>query len=148
MLRTSVYGGHNLPPGWNRVKVAAKTSPYAHRRPWYLNELRKAYEISSWGKMPYKYVMESLLKNLIWKSTSQKFLNKITVWPELISIKVKKSWLLLPQHQSTYPRGSESALIEIPPFRSVFIEFSKTVLLSNSSCHLYSHICNVKLWGS
>ena len=44
----------------------------------------------------------------------------ITVWQEQIWIKVKKSWLLLPQHQSTYPRGPESASIEIPPFRPKF----------------------------
>ena len=28
-----------------------------------------------------------------------------TVWPEPIWIKVKKSWLLLPQHQGIFPRG-------------------------------------------
>ena len=49
-----------------------------------------------------------------------------TVWPEWIWIKVKKSQLSLPQHQSTYPRGPESELIEIPPFRPHFINFSKT----------------------
>ena len=42
----------------------------------------------------------------------------LTVWPEPTWI--KKSWLLLPQHQSTYPRGPESASIEIPPFRPKF----------------------------
>ena len=35
-----------------------------------------------------------------------------TVWPEPIWIKVKKSWLLLPQHQSTHLRGPESASIQ------------------------------------
>ena len=39
--------------------------------------------------------------------------------------KADTSQLLLPQHQSTYPRGPES--IEIPPFRPHFIKFSKTV---------------------
>ena len=34
--------------------------------------------------------------------------------------KSKKSWLLLPQHQSTYPRGQESASIDISPFRPKF----------------------------
>ena len=43
-----------------------------------------------------------------------------TVWPEPIWIKVKKSWLLLPQHQSTYPRGPISASIENPLFRPKF----------------------------
>ena len=38
-----------------------------------------------------------------------------------------KSWLLLPQHQSTYPRGPQSVSIEIPPFRPHFIKFLKTV---------------------
>ena len=45
---------------------------------------------------------------------------KITVWPEPIWIKVKKSGILLPQHQSTYPSGPESVSIEIPPFRPKF----------------------------
>ena len=34
--------------------------------------------------------------------------------------KVTISQLLLPQHQSTHPRGPESASIEIPPFRPKF----------------------------
>ena len=41
--------------------------------------------------------------------------------------KSKKVLLLLPQHQSTYPRGPESVSIEIPPFRPYFIKFSKIV---------------------
>ena len=49
-----------------------------------------------------------------WKSAQS------TVWPEPIWIKVKKSWLLLPQHQRTYLGGPESASIEIPPFRPHF----------------------------
>jgi len=32
---------------------------------------------------------------------------EFTIWPEPIWIKLKKSWLLLPQHQSTYHRGQE-----------------------------------------
>ena len=51
----------------------------------------------------------------------------VTVWPEPIWKKVYTSELLLPQHQRKYPRGPESALIEIPPFRPYFITFSKTV---------------------
>ena len=43
-----------------------------------------------------------------------------TVWPKPTWIKVKKSWLLLPLHQSTYPRGPESASIVIPPFKPKF----------------------------
>ena len=87
-----------------------------------------------------------------------------TVWPEPIWIKVKSSWQILPQHQSSYilrrwnhhqrfvlcsngqiyggdfakfcgllriyelyPKGPESASIEIPPFRPHFIKFSKAV---------------------
>ena len=34
--------------------------------------------------------------------------------PIFIAFEVNTSQLLLPQHQSTYPRGPESALIEIP----------------------------------
>ena len=37
-----------------------------------------------------------------------------TIWPETIWKKVNTSQLLLPQHQSTYPRGPESASIENP----------------------------------
>ena len=40
---------------------------------------------------------------------------------------VNTSQLLLPQHQSTYPRGPDSVSIEIPHFRHHFIKFSKTV---------------------
>ena len=57
---------------------------------------------------------------------------QFTVWPEQIWIKVKKSWLLLPQHLSTYPRGTESASIEIPPFRPHVI--FKNCFLLNRSC--------------
>ena len=42
---------------------------------------------------------------------------------------LKTSQLLLPQHQSTYPRGLESASIEFPSFRPHFIKFSKTVFI-------------------
>ena len=42
---------------------------------------------------------------------------------------VNISQLRLPHHQSTYPRGPESASIEIPPFRPHFIKFSKTVFM-------------------
>ena len=60
--------------------------------------------------------------------------------------KVNTSQLILSQHESTYPRGSESASIEIPPFRSHFIKFSKTVFYqvnlvsqcSHSKVHLLS----------
>ena len=44
----------------------------------------------------------------------------ITVCPEPIWIKVNCRWQLLPQHQTTYLRGPESASIEIPPFRPHF----------------------------
>ena len=40
-----------------------------------------------------------------------------TVWPEPIWIKVKTWWQILPQHQSTYLWGLESASTKIPPFR-------------------------------
>ena len=43
--------------------------------------------------------------------------------------KVNTSQLLLPQHQSTYPRGPESASIEIPSIRPQFIKFSKNCFL-------------------
>ena len=38
--------------------------------------------------------------------------------PEPIWKKVNTSQLLLPQYQSTYPRGPESASIETPPFQT------------------------------
>ena len=50
-----------------------------------------------------------------------------TVWPEQIWIKVSSWWQIPPQHQSTYLGGSESASIEIPPFRPfLWCKFSKT----------------------
>ena len=62
-----------------------------------------------------------------WSQNDGEKWSKNTVWPGPIWIKVKKSWLLLPQHQSSYPRGPEYVSIEIPPFRPHFITFSKTV---------------------
>ena len=38
----------------------------------------------------------------------------VTVWPQPIWKKVRSSWQMPPQHQSTYPGGAESASIEIP----------------------------------
>ena len=82
-------------------------------------------EARSWKKL---FVFQEFClqerKNSYRKSS---WLQLITVWSEPIWIKVKKSWLLLPQHQSTYARGPESVSIEIPPFRPHFIKFSKTV---------------------
>ena len=74
----------------------------------------------------------------------------LTVWPEPIWINVKKSWLLLPQHQSTYPRGPESVSIEIPPFRPHFIKFSKIVFFKvnlASQC-LYLEVLLLSKFGS
>ena len=53
------------------------------------------------------------------------------------------SWLLLPQHQSTYLRGPESASVEIPPtltsynFQKLFHNIHITLLLSflPNHCH-------------
>ena len=56
-----------------------------------------------------------------------KCLVRSTVWPKLTWIKVNGWWQILPQHQSTYLRGPESASTEIPPFRPHFIKCSKTV---------------------
>ena len=54
-------------------------------------------------------------------SHSQKDTNQMTnpsaVWSLSIWIKVKSLQQILPQHQSAYLRGPESASIEIPPFR-------------------------------
>jgi hypothetical protein len=55
--------------------------------------LIRILEISDWDIWP----LISYLS--IWSKTW------FTVWPEPIWIKVKKSWLLLPQHQSMYIRG-------------------------------------------
>ena len=48
-----------------------------------------------------------------------------TVWPQSIWIKVRTSWQIPPQHQSTCLGGPESASVEIPPFRPHFIKFQK-----------------------
>ena len=70
----------------------------------------------------------------------------ITVWPEAIWIKVKSWWQILMQHQSTYPRGPESASIEILPFRPHFINFSKTVSYEVNIASQCSHL-EVLLWS-
>jgi hypothetical protein len=45
-----------------------------------------------------------------------------TVWPEPIWKKANASQLLLPQHQSTYPKGPESASIEISSQTQIYLE--------------------------
>ena len=90
-------------------------------------------------------------------------MSESTVWPEQIWTKVKKSWLLPPQHQSTYPRGPESASIEIPPLRPRSINFLSTISyevnLTSQRLHyeiiLLSKFCSEKggfnwcwRWGS
>ena len=62
--------------------------------------------------------------------SKQKKINKLssrhlTVWPQPIWIKVRSSWQIPLQHQSTYLGGPKSASIEIPPFRPHFIKFQK-----------------------
>ena len=54
--------------------------------------------------------------------------------------KVKTSQLLLQQHQSTYPKGPESASIQIPTFRTLFIKFSKTVFYQVNIVSQYLHL--------
>ena len=81
-------------------------------------------DIQMWLDFDTKYNFvtltgKSLSEGLILASTNPQ--------PEPIWIKVKKSWLLLPQYQITYPRGPEFVSIEIPPFRPHFIKLSKTV---------------------
>ena len=63
-----------------------------------------------------------------------------TKWPEPIWIKVRSWWQILPQHQSTYLGGPESASIEIPPFRPHFIKFSKTVFYEVNLTSQRSHL--------
>ena len=70
----------------------------------------------------------------------------ITVWPEPIWIKVKSWWQILMQDQSTYPRGPESASIEILPFRPHFINFLKTVSYEVNLASQCSHL-RVLLWS-
>ena len=55
-----------------------------------------------------------------------------TVWPEPIWIKVNGWWQILPQHQSTYLRGPESASIEIPLQTSLHKIFKNCFLWSKS----------------
>ena len=70
----------------------------------------------SWNRFQYLNQIQIFLW-ISWVGPKLCFMSS-TVWPEKIWIKVKKSWLLLPQHQSSYPRGPESASIEIPPFQT------------------------------
>ena len=54
------------------------------------------------------------------------FICSSTVWPQPIWIKVRTSWQIPLQHQSTYLGGSKSAWIEITPFRLFFeVNFQK-----------------------
>jgi hypothetical protein len=68
-----------------------------------------------------------IVRKIVNLSLSKIILNKYappcacTEWPKPIWIKVKKCWLLISQHQSTYPRGPESALIEIPTFTQIYL---------------------------
>ena len=62
---------------------------------------------------------------------------RCTVWLEPIWKKVNTSQLLLPQHQSTYPRGPESASIEIPPFRPHFIKHGDLDRNTYKSIHFF-----------
>jgi hypothetical protein len=50
------------------------------------------------------------------------------------------SLLLLPQHQITYLRGSESASVKIPPFRPHLIKFSKSVFYEVNLVSQCSHL--------
>ena len=55
--------------------------------------------------------------------------------------KVNTSQLLLPQNQSTYPRGPESASIENPPFQtSLYKIFKNCFLFSKSLFSVCSHL--------
>ena len=66
-----------------------------------------------------------------------------TAWPDPIWEKVKTSHLLLPQHQSTYPRDPESVSIEIPPFKIHLIKFSKSVFYYLNLVSQCSHLNRV-----
>ena len=74
------------------------------------------------------------------RSWYSRCLFQATVWPEPIWIKVKKAWLLLPQNQSTYPRGLEFISIEIPPFIPHFIKLPKTVFCEVNPVLQCSHL--------
>ena len=82
--------------------------------------------LSNWKSFQIKAdIMQRLLHLIMirWFPISfLKFWSHLTVWPQPIW---KKLGQIPTQHQSTYLGGSESASIEIPPFRPHFIKFSK-----------------------
>ena len=102
-----------------------KAHLYQQRLTW--NKKRNTFEI------PNKVAMMALKENpikiefnfgLIVKKTAA-FSSPLdlllrTVRPEPIWKKVSGWWQILPQHQSIYLRGPESASIKIPPFRPKF----------------------------
>ena len=51
--------------------------------------------------------------------------------------KVFTSQLLLPQHQGTYPRGPESASIEIPTFQTQIYFVNKIYYLINNKFEIF-----------
>ena len=59
------------------------------------------------------------------------WLSSYTVWPQPIWIKVRSSWQIPLQHQSTYLGGPESVSIKIPPFRPHIIKFQKKTFFRN-----------------
>ena len=94
--------------------------------PVFAEFLHKLQLVKAWVAKIWSYFFQILqMQNA--DQDSLKKVGAITVWPEPIWIKVTSWWQILPQHQSTYLRGPESASIEIPSFRPHFIKFSKTV---------------------
>ena len=71
---------------------------------------------------------------LVWSTAAEIRIRLLNiVWPQPIWIKVRSSWQIPPQHQSTYLGGPESASIEIPPFRPflpyLFCSWKKNLLV-------------------
>ena len=83
--------------------------------------------------------MKSLLDIFLSKNFTKSHRSD-TVWPEPIWIKVKIWWQILPQHQSSYLTGTESASIEIPSFRPHFIKILKTVFYEVNLTSQLSHL--------
>ena len=94
------------------------------------NFLVTSFMVLSWNKD--KLLLKLSSRAFKWTST--------TVWPEPIWTKVSGWWQIPPLHQRTYLGGPESASIDIPPFRSHFIKFSKTVFYEVNLVSQCSHL--------
>ena len=83
-------------------------------------------------KLNFRYLVSK-----VWFPKFANMLHSIlsTVWPEPIWVKTNSSWLLLPQHQSTYlPKRPRICINWNPPFQTSLHKIFKHCFLYSKSC--------------